>query len=293
MQKITPFLWFDNQAEEAMNFYTSAFGNSKIVSVNRLPEGAPGVVGKVMTATFQLEGQEFMALNGGPQFKFTPATSFFVNCTTQQEIDALWGKLAEGGMVLMELTKYPFSEKYGWVQDKYGLSWQVNLGKSKQKITPCLMYVGKVNGKAEEAINHYVSIFKNSSVEMIDRYKAGEGDTEGNVKHAEFSLSGGEFMALESGLQHNFTFTEAISLFVDCKTQAEVDELWEKLSAGGEKSQCGWLKDKYGLSWQIIPTALGKLLGDKDPAKAGRVMQAMLKMQKIDIEGLERAYEGK
>jgi predicted 3-demethylubiquinone-9 3-methyltransferase (glyoxalase superfamily) len=153
------------------------------------------------------------------------------------------------------------------------------------------MYVGKVNGKAEEAMNHYASIFKNSNVEMIDRYKAGEG-TEGNVKHAEFSLSGAEFMALDGGLEHDFTFTEAISLFVDCKTQEEVDELWEKLSAGGEKSQCGWLKDKYGVSWQIIPSTLGEMLGDKDPAKANRVMQAMLKMQKIDIAGLKRAYDG-
>ncbi len=293
MQKITPFLWYDNNAEEAMNFYTSIFKNSRIGNVTRYGEAGPGPKGTVMSGTFQLEGQGFYALNGGPHHKFTPAISFFVNCATQKEIDELWGKLSEGGMVLMELDKYPFSEKFGWLSDKYGLSWQLNLGNSKQKITPCLMYVGKVNGKAEEAMNHYVSIFKNSGVEMIDRYKAGEGDTEGNVKHAEFSLSGEEFMALESGLEHNFTFTEAISLFVDCRTQEEVDELWEKLSAGGEKSQCGWLKDKYGVSWQIIPSALGEMLGDKDPAKANRVMQAMLKMQKIDIQGLKRAYEGR
>lgn len=151
MQKITPFLWFDGQAEEAMNFYVSIFKNSKILST------APGPDGKIMMGTFQLDGQEFHALNGGPMFKFT----------------------------------------------------------------------------------------------------------------------------------------EAISLFVNCETQAEVDELWEKLSAGGEKSRCGWLKDKYGLSWQIIPTVLGKLMQDKDREKAGRVMQAMLQMDKIDIASLQQAYDGK
>ena len=155
MQNITPFLWFDDQAEEAMNYYVSIFKNSKIVSVNRYGDAGPGQKGKVMTATFQLNGQEFMALNGGPEFRFTEAISFFVNCETQQE----------------------------------------------------------------------------------------------------------------------------------------VDELWEKLSEGGEKGPCGWLKDKYGVSWQIIPSALGQMLGDPDPQKSQNVMQAMLQMKKIDIATLRRAYE--
>jgi predicted 3-demethylubiquinone-9 3-methyltransferase (glyoxalase superfamily) len=156
MQKITPFLWFDNQAEEAMNFYASIFKNSKVLSVTRYGEAGPGPKGTVMSATFQLEGQTFYALNGGPLFKFTPAISFFVSCETQQEVDALWAKL----------------------------------------------------------------------------------------------------------------------------------------SAGGREDRCGWLQDKYGLSWQIIPKVLGEMLGDKDPEKAARVMQAMLQMGKIEIEGLKRAYEG-
>jgi len=155
VQKVTPFLWFDNQAEEAMNFYVSLFKNSKVLSVSRYGEGGPGPQGTVMTGTFQLYGQEFMALNGGPYFKFT----------------------------------------------------------------------------------------------------------------------------------------EAISLFVNCETQEEVDELWEKLSEGGEISQCGWLKDRCGLSWQIVPTALGQMLGDKDPQKSQNVMQAMLQMTKIDIAALRRAYD--
>jgi predicted 3-demethylubiquinone-9 3-methyltransferase (glyoxalase superfamily) len=155
MQKITPFLWFDNNAEEAINFYVSIFKNSKLLSMNRYGEAGPGPKGTVMSATFQLEGQQFMALNGGPHFSFSPAISLFVNCETQQE----------------------------------------------------------------------------------------------------------------------------------------VDELWEKLSAGGKKERCGWLKDKYGLSWQIIPSALGRMLSDRDPEKSKRVMKAMLQMDKIDVHGLKQAYE--
>lgn len=157
MQKITPFLWFDNNAEEAMNFYVSIFKNSKVGRVRRYGEAGPGPKGSVMTATFQIEGHEFMALNGGPHYKISPAISFFVNCETQEE----------------------------------------------------------------------------------------------------------------------------------------VDELWEKLSASGKPLQCGWVTDKFGVSWQIIPKALGELMGDKDGDKAKRVMQAMMKMIKIDVEGLKRAYEGK
>src|ERR1700694_4488840 len=154
-----------------------------------------------------------------------------------------------------------------------------------QKITPFLWF----DGKAEEAMNFYVSIFKNSKVGSITRYgEAGPGPM-GTVMSATFQLDGQDFFALNGGPQ--FKFTPAISLFVNCETQQEVDELWKKLSAGGSEEQCGWLKDKYGLSWQIIPTVLGKMLGDRDPAKANRVMQAMLAMQKIAIKGLQQAYD--
>jgi predicted 3-demethylubiquinone-9 3-methyltransferase (glyoxalase superfamily) len=156
-----------------------------------------------------------------------------------------------------------------------------------QKITPFLWF----DDQAEEAMNFYVSIFKNSKVGRVARYgEAGPGK-KGTVMTASFQLDGLEFMALNGGPL--FKFNEAISFFVTCETQEEVDELWEKLLAGGEKSRCGWLKDKFGVSWQIIPKALGEMLGVKDPQKAQRVMQAMLKMDKIDIQGLKRAYDGK
>jgi len=156
-----------------------------------------------------------------------------------------------------------------------------------QKIVPFLWF----DNQAEEAANFYVSILKNSRIVNVSRYgEAGPGP-KGTAMSVTFQLNGQDFMALNGGPL--FTFTPAISLFVNCETQEEVDELWEKLSAGGKKERCGWLKDKYGLSWQIIPTALGRMLGDKDPAKSKRVMQAMLQMNKIDINGLNQACEGR
>lgn len=149
-----------------------------------------------------------------------------------------------------------------------------------QKITPFLWF----DDKAEEALNFYTSIFKNSRITHLSRYQ-------GKVMSATFELEGQQFMALNGGPQ--FKFTEAVSFFVKCSTQEEVDMFWEQLSAGGQTQQCGWLKDRYGLSWQIIPDALGEMLQDKDPAKAGRVVQAMLKMVKIDIKALQQAYDGK
>jgi predicted 3-demethylubiquinone-9 3-methyltransferase (glyoxalase superfamily) len=154
-----------------------------------------------------------------------------------------------------------------------------------QKITPFLWF----DGKAEEAVNFYVSIFKNSKVGSITRYGDAGPGPKGTVMIATFQLEGQDFIALNGGPQ--YTFTPAISLFVDCKTQQEVDELWQKLSEGGKTDRCGWLRDKYGLSWQIVPSALRELMGDKDPEKSKRVMKAMLQMTKIDINGLKRAYD--
>jgi predicted 3-demethylubiquinone-9 3-methyltransferase (glyoxalase superfamily) len=244
-----------------------------------------------MTIAFRLAGLEFTALNGGPEFAFTPAVSFFVYCETPEEIDELWNKLSDGGMALMELGQYPFGERFGWVMDRYGVSWQLNLVRTPQKITPFLLFVGAQHGRAGLAIQEYTTLFPNSSIKNIERFGPGEGETEGTIKHASFVLEGVEFMAMESGLDHPFTFTPATSFFVNCQNQAEVDYYWEKLSEGGEKSQCGWLTDKFGVSWQIVPTVLGEMMSDPDPEKANRVTKAMLKMTKLDIGLLEQAYK--
>jgi predicted 3-demethylubiquinone-9 3-methyltransferase (glyoxalase superfamily) len=299
MQKITPYLWFDRQAEEAMSFYTSVFNNSKINSIQRYPEGPlegpmQGMEGRVLNGTFELMGQQFFALDGGPIFKFTPAISFFVNGETEAEVDALWRELSNAGLVLMEFQRYSFSEKFGWLKDKYGVSWQINLGPREQKISPFLLFVGEQHGKAEEAINFYTSVFSNSSIENIQRYGAGEDEEEipGTIEHAIFRLHGQEFMAMDSHRDHPFDFNEAISFYVECNSQAEVDFFWNKLSAEPASEQCGWLKDKYGVSWQIIPEALPRLMNDPDPKKSKRVMDVMLQMKKINVDALEKAYQG-
>ena len=293
MQKITPHLWFDKEAKEAAEFYTSIFKHSKVKETTTL-HNTPS--GSVDILTIELSGQEFTLISAGPLFKFTPAISFLVACATKEEVETLWAKLSQGGMALMELGEYPFSEKYGWTQDRYGLSWQVMfMGDRKiiQKITPMLMFVGKQCGKAEEAINFYTSVFHDARVGDIARYGKGqEPDKEGTVAHAAFTLEGKEFGAIDSAHEHPFTFNEAISFMVHCDTQADIDYYWKKLSADPKAEQCGWLKDRYGLSWQIVPTAMDEMLRDRDEKKIARVTKAFLGMKKFDIDALRRAYEG-
>ena len=193
--------------------------------------------------------------------------------------------------VLMPLDKYPWGEKYGWINDKFGISWQLALGNISdvgQKITPCLMFTGKQYGRADEAIAHYSSIFKNAKVDGILRYGANElPDQEGKVKHAQIALNGQKFMIMESAAPHNFTFTEGVSLTIHCETQEEIDYYWEKLTESGAESMCGWLKDKFGVSWQIVPTILNKIMSD--PAKAGKAAQAFMAMRKLNIEQIVQA----
>jgi predicted 3-demethylubiquinone-9 3-methyltransferase (glyoxalase superfamily) len=291
-QKITPHLWFDNNAEEAAKFYTPIFNSSKIKNMTTLHNTPSGTV---EIFTIELIGQEFTLISAGPLFKFNPSVSFLVACSTKEEVEELWKKLSEGGRALMELGEYPFSKRYGWLQDKYGLSWQVMFTgdrKTKQRIIPTLMFVGKQCGKAEQAINFYASIFDSARVGDILRYSKGEEpDKEGSVKHASFMLEGQEFAAMDSARGHNFAFNEAISFMVHCETQKEIDYYWGRLSAYPEAEQCGWLKDKYGLSWQIVPNIMDEMLKDNDEKKIAQVTEAFLQMKKFDIAKLKEAYE--
>jgi predicted 3-demethylubiquinone-9 3-methyltransferase (glyoxalase superfamily) len=306
MQKITPHLWFDNQAREAAEFYVSLFPGSSVTNVTTLT-GTPS--GDCDLVSFELAGQPFMAISAGPLFKFNPSVSFHINCGTKEEVDALWEKLSPGGKVLMPLDKYPFSERFGWLEDKYGVSWQVihtPAGAMGQKLTPALMFVGKVCGKAEEAIEFYQSVFRNApdgarpekteakaKAKVLARYGKGEEpDKEGTVRYAHLSLPGQEFGAMDSAHEHKFAFNESISFIVPCDTQEEIDYFWGKLSADPKAEQCGWLKDKYGLSWQITPTGMQELLADTDKERLERVTGAVLNMKKFDIGALERAAAG-
>jgi predicted 3-demethylubiquinone-9 3-methyltransferase (glyoxalase superfamily) len=238
-----------------------------------------------------MNGQKFMGLNGGPMFKPNASISFMVISETDDEINELWKQLSEGGFVMMPLNKYDWSERYGFVQDRFGVCWQIMKGKYSdvnQKITPTLLFVGNSFGKAENAVKFYTQVFPQSSIDGILLYTKEEGEAAGTVKHSQFILDKKVFMAMDGAGNHSFAFNEAISFVVDCETQDEIDFYWNKLTAdGGQESQCGWLKDKFGVSWQIVPKILGKLMSD--PEKAPRVMQAFMKMKKFDIETLMNA----
>jgi predicted 3-demethylubiquinone-9 3-methyltransferase (glyoxalase superfamily) len=292
-QKIIPHLWFKREAKEAAEFYVSIFPDSKITNITTLNNTPSGSTDSV---SFALMGQPFMAISAGPLFKFNPSISFLIACETEAMVDSLWEKLAEGGTALMELGEYPFSERYGWIQDRYGLSWQLMYTGGlpiQQNITPTIMFVGKQAGKTEEAINFYASIFRNSKVGDILRYeKNEEPEIEGRVKHASFTLEEQQFAAMDSALEHGFAFNEAISLIVSCDTQEEIDYYWNKLTAVPEAEQCGWLKDRYGLFWQVVPSRMNEIMQSGDQARIARVTEAFLKMKKFDIAELEKAYRG-
>lgn len=274
---IYPCIWMDGKGKEAAEFYCATFGNGKITA------DTPMVV------TFELSGQKFMVLNGGPQFKPTPATSFFVVIEDKDEVTKVWQTLSEQGQVLMSLDKYDWSELYGWVQDKYGISWQIAFGKlsdvRQQKFVTTWMFCGEHQGKAEAAINFYAELFYDSSIEGIMRYP--EGEFAGQITHAQMRYDGNVFAAMDRGVPQPFTFTEGMSNVVECLDQQEIDRYWDKITAEGKESMCGWCCDQFGVWWQIIPQQLGKLMSD--PATAPKVGAALMQMKKMDIAKLEAA----
>lgn len=275
---IFPCLWFDNNAKEAAVFYSTVFGNSKII------------VDTSMVVIFEIEGFKIMGLNGGPMFQKNPGISLFVNCRSEEETETVYNKLIEGGMAMMPLNKYPWSEKYGWVKDKFGMSWQIMLGQltaGAQKITPCFLFTGEQYGKAEKTMGEWTTIFPNSSINTIERYKEGEPQAEGKLKFGHFSLNGYNLTAMDGIGDHQFTFNEGISFVVECDTQEEIDHYWYSLSKNGKESRCGWLKDAAGVSWQIVPKIISSLMSD--PVKAPKVMEAVMKMNKLDIETMVNA----
>jgi predicted 3-demethylubiquinone-9 3-methyltransferase (glyoxalase superfamily) len=301
MKKITPHLWFDKEAVDAAKFYTSILPNSKILNISTL-HNTPS--GDCDIASFELDGKPFMAISAGPVFKINPSISFFLNFDPSEDSNArehlndTWDKLSKDGKILMELNKYPFSEWYGWVQDKYGVSWQLILtnpaGEKRPFIVPSLMFVGVVSGKAEEAINYYTSVFKHSKRGATAKYPAGmDPDKEGTIMFADFMLENQWFAAMDSAHKHDFQFNEAISLLIPCDNQNEIDYYWSKLSAVPEAEQCGWVKDQFGISWQVWPTILGELMQKGNKEQIARLTESFLKMKKFEIKKLHEAFDGK
>lgn len=296
---IFPCLWFDHQAEEAAQFYIRTFGDGSVVTTSRYPESVETPTGKppgsVLTVEFQVLGQRFTALNGGPVFVINPSISFFVHSDTVERTDALCAALGQGGKFLMELGTYPWSERYGWVQDRFGVSWQVMTSKRPPegaRIVPCLMFSSTRFGRAEEAIKAYTAVFPESRIDQIERYGADRGP-EGKVVHGRFVLGGQTFTAMDGHEAKGEDFNEGISFQVMCEDQAELDRYWERLSAGGQPSACGWLKDAFGVSWQIVPKRISAWMASGDARANQRAFQAMMRMKKLDIAALEAAYAGR
>ncbi len=293
MSKITPCLWFDRNAEDAARLYTSIFPGGKILSVSRYGDGMPLPAGTALTVEIELAGQRFTALNGGPVYSMNPSISFFVHVDTEGEASRLYGALAEGGRPLMPLAAYPWSPSYAWVQDRFGASWQVITGRrppSGATIVPCFMFAGAQHGKAAAAMEQYTRIL-GGSIDSVERYAPGEGP-EGTVKHGRFVAGGQELVAMDSHVAHGFTFNEGISLQLDCDDQAELDRYWAALTDGGTESRCGWMKDRFGVSWQVVPRRIAEWMTQGEPAARARTFQALLGMTKLDIATLERAHRG-
>lgn len=271
-----PCIWCNNNAKEMADFYLSVFPNSRITDVTPV------------TVFIEIGEQCFMLLNGGDMYRPNPSISFMYSSSSPSETEQLYNKLDEEGMAMMPLDVYPFSEKYGWVEDKYGVSWQLYTGKQEditQLIVPTLMFVGANNGKAQEAVNFYTSVFPNSSVKGLLRYGNSGLDVETNIQHGEFLLNDYLFGIMDSSIDHKFEFTPGVSIVVNCDYQEEIDAFWSVLTSnGGEENKCGWVNDQFGVNWQIVPSVLGELI-----KKSPKVFEELMKMSKIDIQKLIEA----
>ena len=292
MQRIVPCLWFDHRAAEAADFYVSVFPDARILDTHNYPtEGLPDFqkefAGKPLSIDFELAGHHFIALNAGPDFTVNPSISFMVNFDPSKDTDAgrhldeLWEALSEGGQVHMGLDSYDFSPRYGWVQDRFGVNWQLILtdpdGEERPTIVPSLMFSERVQNRAEEAINYYTGVF-GGRVGFIARYPEQTGPAaEGGVMFGDFDLLGQWFAAMDSAVDQDFTFNCGVSLVVECRDQAEIDRYWDALSAVPDAEQCGWCSDRFGVCWQVVPVNMAELM-----AKPG-AYDKLLEMKKLEI----------
>ena len=295
---LTTCLWsHDNNALEMAEFYTSTFPDSRITTTWLYDEPNSHLPGSkkwdIMIVEFELIGVPFATLNGWPYFHIDPSISFFVSSSDKAEISKLWERLSAWGESLMNLDIYPWSEWYGWVEDKYGVSWQLLYTEKTlaQRIAPCLSFTqGKV-GKAEEAVNYYTSVFADSGVNILSRNEKWEGGVEWLIKHAQFHIGDFVMSAMDAVGPHTFDFSCAVSFMVPCQDQAELDYYYEKLSAVKEAEMCGWVADKYGVSWQLIPKNFTDYMKSDDAEKKWRLMKALMQMKRLNFTKIDEAYK--
>lgn len=281
---IFPCLWFDGDAKKAAEMYCEVF---------------KGRIAKESSMVLDVEvfNQKLMLLNGGPHFQKNASISLMVLCESEEEVQNYWDKLSKNGTVLMELGSYPWSKKYGWVKDQFGLTWQLYLGenRSEQKIVPTLMFIHENNGKASEAMNLYTKIFPNSKIGKVLKYGEGIGnethEEAENVQHADFMINHYTLFCMDNSYDHQFDFDEGISMVVMTNNQDETDHYWNSFVKNeGKESRCGWLKDKFGMNWQIVPKKLIELMNDSNQEKAQKAFTEMLTMNKIVISDIEKAF---
>jgi len=288
-QKIVPNVWFDRNAGEAGDFYTAALPRTKAHVAMRYPDEVPefqkGLEGEPLVVKLDVDGYEITFINSDDTFSPTPAISFILNFdpllfdgsedAARAALDKTWAALSDGGVALMPLGEYPFSPKYGWVQDRYGVSWQLMLtdpaGDPRPFVIPQLMFANNVEGKAREAAELYTSLLGDADLGTVVPRPSG------SVMFGEFRVGDQWFSMMDSDIAHDFDFTPGVSLEVSCADQAEIDRLWSALSAVPEAEQCGWLVDRFGISWQIVPQNMDELL-----SKPG-AYDRMLTMKKLVI----------
>ena len=291
-QKIVPHLWFDDEAVEAARLYAELFPDSKVHYTNIFEQTPSGGAEQV---DFEIMGYQFMAISAGPEITKNPSISFMVLFTEaeRQNFEKIWEALAGEGKVLMPFGKYEFSELYGWLEDRYGVSWQFYMAdeESGSRITPTLMFINDNLGKAEEAMMFYMDIFRDAQMEDIHYYPGNDGsDPKQHVMHGQVRIEDLPFAFMDSVEKHNFDFSEGVSLIIKCDDQDEIDYYWDRLSHVPEAEVCGWLKDKYGVSWQIFPKVMDDMVEKGSREQLQCVTEAFLKMKKFDVAELEAAY---
>jgi len=273
---VYPCIWTNHQNAEMSAVYGGAFDCLSVLS------STPFVT------ELALGDYRMLLLDGGDKFSPNPSISIFIKMTDKAALQKAWDKLTEGAKVMMPLQAWPWSPMYGWVKDRFNVSWQLFWEEKAEEdfvLSPCLMYVGDNAGKTKDAMDFYCSMFKPSVINGVTYYGEGGGDVASYINHAEFTLGNNLLMAMDSSHMHGFDFSEGISLVVPCKNQEEIDHYWASLTNGGAESICGWLKDRYGVSWQIVSANIGILMSDQE--KAPKIFERILKMKKIIVADLE------
>ena len=295
-QKIVPNLWYNANAVEAAEFYATLFPDtSSLVEMTYPQEGLLDFqlpfAGQPLVVALTIAGMRLSLINAGPEMTPNPSISFTLNyhrkfladdrLPAREALETAWAGLLEGGTVLMDLGTYPFSELYGWIQDRYGISWQLSLAEGQepeQFLVPCLLFGGQAQNRAEEATDFYQSLFDDSaSGQKVYYPEAVDPVLPTSLMYTDFCLAGQRFSAMDSGVTQDFSFSGGVSLEVHCRDQAEIDRLWLALSAHPAEEQCGWLRDRFGLSWQIVPANMEELMERPD------AFSKLMKMGKIVI----------